>query len=136
MPAAPRLGLRDIGRFGGIIIQIKKRSAARFDLVDELPRAVAQAEKAEGIVGEEEGHSCFLKGGGALPLGRGIDADEIADRAGDVDEAHGAGDADLVIEAGEDEEEGDVEIFFVDEVGVAEVAVVLAEGFAVVAENK
>ena len=90
--ASPRLRLREIGRFGGIVIQIEEFAAGGFDFVDEFPIAIAQAEEAEGVVGEEEAHSFVAQGGAALPCFWWIEAEQIADGAGDVDEADGATD--------------------------------------------
>src|SRR6185369_4353018 len=47
---------REVVALDGVEFHVEEAGAAGAQLVDELVRAVAEAEQAEGVVGEEERH--------------------------------------------------------------------------------
>src|SRR5438034_1768283 len=133
----PRVAIREIRRFLRVLVQIEESRAAGIELVDEFHRAVAQAEHAERIVGEEERHARLgIQHRSALVNpGRG-QASQIEHGWSGVDQADYAPAANLPWEqARRRDEKRHVHVLVVNVERMAVVPFMLTEGFAMIAEN-
>ena len=125
------------------MLQVEQLRSARLQLVDDLPRAIAEAEQTQRVVREKERHARLgvehrtaLVGLRELRRAHAGEPDEIEQRRRRVDEADHPAAADLPRDQtrrGDDQRH--VDVLVVQMKRVAVVAFVLAEGFAVVAEH-
>src|SRR6266849_3952090 len=123
--------------FIGVGRKVEEPGVAGLQFVNHLPLCITQAKKPKRIIGSEQGHLILIiEKRPALIFGGARKAEQVQNRRARIDKtgdpSHANG---LMEQAGSRKNQWDADIFIIDKERMAVVSRMLAESFAMIAEQ-